>query len=192
MTLLETFLPAYEFSERHFIVIQAPPGRVFAAIKAITPNEMPLFRALMLIRALPALMIHKRRPPFRGQRSIFEQAQRGGFTLLAERSDREMVLGIVGQFWKLSGNVVTVADGHEFLACDPPGYATAAINFHTAESGDGTTRLSTETRIHAGDAESRRMFARYWLVIRWGSGLIRRTWLRAIKHRAEAVQTERR
>ena len=47
------------------------------------------------------------------------------------------------------------------------------------------TRISTETRVLAVDPASRRRFALYWLVIRGGSGAIRRSWLHAIARRAE-------
>jgi hypothetical protein len=47
---------------------------------------------------------------------------------------------------------------------------------------DGT--LTTETRVQLTDANARRAFRRYWLVIRPFSGLIRRAWLRAIAQRA--------
>ena len=45
---------------------------------------------------------------------------------------------------------------------------------------------SHEPRVHATDTAARRAFARYWTVIRPGSGFIRRMWLRAIKRRAES------
>jgi hypothetical protein len=61
-----------------------------------------------------------------------------------------------------------------------PGYAKMALNFRF----DGTV-LSTETRVFLTDAAARRSFRRYWLVIRPFSGLTRRLWLRAVKHRAE-------
>jgi hypothetical protein len=60
-----------------------------------------------------------------------------------------------------------------------------------APAGQATspcTLLTTETRIYATDASSRRAFARYWRVIYPGSSLIRRMWLRAIKKRAEAAK----
>jgi hypothetical protein len=37
------------------------------------------------------------------------------------------------------------------------------------------------------DAAARRAFAHYWLVVRPGSGAVRRSWLRAIRRRAERV-----
>ena len=49
----------------------------------------------------------------------------------------------------------------------------------------GSTELSSETRIVAMDTASRLKFAAYWAVVRSGSSLIRREWLRAIKRSAE-------
>jgi hypothetical protein len=47
-----------------------------------------------------------------------------------------------------------------------------------------------ETRIHATDPASPRRFARYWRMIRPGSGLIRRSWLHAAKGRAELAGSD--
>ena len=46
--------------------------------------------------------------------------------------------------------------------------------------------LSTETRVHVADPESRRKFGRYWLVVRPFSGLIRLLMLRAARLGAES------
>jgi hypothetical protein len=45
-------------------------------------------------------------------------------------------------------------------------------------------QLTTETRVLLTDEASRRAFARYWLLIRPFSGLIRRRWLAAVARRA--------
>ena len=68
----------------------------------------------------------------------------------------------------------------DFVSFDEPGYAKMAMSFRL----DGST-LSTETRVRVTDAASRRRFLVYWIAIRAGSGLIRRSWLKAIKRRAE-------
>jgi len=72
----------------------------------------------------------------------------------------------------------------ENRALDDPGYAKATMNFLITESESGCV-VTTETRVHATDARSRRRFGMYWLAIYPGSALIRRMWLRAIKRRAE-------
>ena len=62
----------------------------------------------------------------------------------------------------------------------------AAMNFQIAPSGDGSSDLTTETRVFAVDAQATRAFAAYWRMIYPGSALIRIMWLRAIRLRAEA------
>ncbi len=47
------------------------------------------------------------------------------------------------------------------------------------------TVLRTETRVQTTDAGARRRFRVYWAVVGWGSGATRRSWLAAVKRRAE-------
>jgi hypothetical protein len=53
------------------------------------------------------------------------------------------------------------------------------------DAANGETVLTTETRVYATDAATRKRFALYWRVIYPGSALIRVMWLRAIRNRAE-------
>jgi len=59
------------------------------------------------------------------------------------------------------------------------------MNFLVEDAGPGAMLVTTETRIYATDASARRRFAVYWRTIYPGSSLLRHTWLRAIKRRAE-------
>jgi hypothetical protein len=68
-----------------------------------------------------------------------------------------------------------------------PGFAKASMNFRVADDGAGGSHLTTETRVFATDAQARRRFARYWRIIYPGSAVLRRTWLRAIRARAEST-----
>jgi hypothetical protein len=72
-----------------------------------------------------------------------------------------------------------------FAVLDAPGFAKAAMNFLVEPDGRGGSLLSTETRVHATDPASRRRFAAYWRVIYPGSAIIRRSWLQAVRRRAE-------
>jgi hypothetical protein len=67
-----------------------------------------------------------------------------------------------------------------------PGFASATMNFRIEDASPTACTLTTETRVYATDAPTRRRFALYWRVIYPGSTLIRRMWLRAIAHRAVA------
>lgn len=178
MTLIDEFLADFDFNEVHRT--RAGPGAV-AAAKAATPGEMPLVRLLFALRSGPALLMRGRGLPRVKDRSLAEQMVEFGFVPLAE-SDDEMVLGFVGQPWKVyGGSMPRLRSPDEWRAFDEPGYVKAVMNFRAADG-----RLETETRIKATDADSRRRFARYWRLIRPGSGLIRRSWLRAARRRARA------
>ena len=67
------------------------------------------------------------------------------------------------------------------------GFALAAINFRLEDVGNGETLLTTETRVYATDASTRKKVGAYWRVIYPGSALIRVMWLRAIRDRAEQM-----
>ena len=182
MSLLAGLLPAPHFRERHSIRVRATPERVLDAVCAATPREMPIVRPLFAIRSLGLRAGLPADPdtPLLGQLVGF------GFTVLAEEPGSELVLGVIDQAWKLrGGESVKVATGAEFSAFGRPGFIKAAVSFTVRPDGDGAL-LETETRVVATDPACRRKFGRYWRVIRPGSGLIRRTWLRAAKRRAEA------
>jgi hypothetical protein len=182
--LLEGALPTYEFVERHHTHVAASPERALAAAKDATPAEMRLVRTLFALRSLPARLTRGGGLPADPTRPLAAQMVEFGFVELAE-DEREVVLGFVGQPWRLAGgSMPRVGTAREWLDFAEPGYVKAAMSFWAAPEGAGT-RLTTETRIHVTDSASRRRFARYWRLIRPGSGLIRRSWLRAAKRRAE-------
>jgi len=179
---IDEIVPAYQFGEHHEIRVVAPPERVFAAAKAVTAPEIRLFRLLTWLRS-PHL-------PGRGRESILnpsadkpilEVALRSGFVLLREESGREIVFGAV----VCCSARRPPRSAEEFQALEGS-LARAVMNFHVEDAGGGVSRLVTQTRIAATDAEAERVFARYWRIIYPGSALIRRMWLRAIKARAEA------
>jgi len=179
---LEEFTPAYQFNEVHRMRIRAPRTRIYRSIKEVAAAEIALFRVLTWIRrfgrAGPESILN---PP--SHEPLLEVATRTGFLLLADDPERELVVGTVVIAPPGMQRPATPAKFKELAA---PGVAKAAMNFRIEDAGDGACLLSTETRVHATDAPARRRFARYWTLIRPGSRLIRRMWLRAIKRRAES------
>jgi len=186
-TILDDFVPAYQFAEFHTVRIKAPRERVYQAIRDVPANEITLFRTLTWIRRLgqpgPESVLNP--PP---NEPILSVAMRSGFMKLAEDPGREIVLGTLVAAppgWRPNqGKRPTPED---FKALHAPGFALAAINFRVADTANGETLLTTETRIYATDASARRKFAAYWRVIYPGSALIRVMWLRAIQRRAERM-----
>jgi hypothetical protein len=181
---ISEFVPVYQFGERHTRRMQVSCERAYAALKQVTASEISLFRLLTWLRRFgrkgPESILNAP-----DSLPLLEVATRSGFLWLADEPGREGVLGTV---------VVAPPGGKhpsnpaEFGALTAPGYAVAALNFRftpqEAGAGGGCT-VTTETRVRANDARSRRVFARYWRVIYPGSALIRVMWLRAIQRRAE-------
>lgn len=187
--LIDAFLPAYDVAASYAIGVAAPPERVWAAVRALEMRGSPLVRGLFLLRSLPALLVHPRRTlARRGERRglglTLDDLLRGGFTLLGERPGEELLLGLVGRFWRADGGIVRVAAG-EWREWERPGYARAAWSFTLAPGADGGVRLATETRVRCTDAASRRRFLRYWRLVGPFSGLIRRDMLRSVRRAAE-------
>jgi hypothetical protein len=180
---IDDFLPVYHFNEVHQTRIRATPERVASAIRAVTPGDIRLARTLMTIRSLGL----RRWDHEAAARPMLDVAASGSFLWLA-REEREMVVGTVGQFWRLRrGERASVTTPEQFVAFGRAGWARAAMDFVVEDEGGGYTRLTTETRVAASDPATRRTFAAYWRVIYPGSALLRRTWLAAVKHRAERL-----
>lgn len=181
---IDDFLPEYQFNEFHELRIQAPPDRVYRALREVTAEEIRFFRALTWIRSprLPWKSYDETilSPP--ASKPILDVATSAGFRWLAQEPDRELVVGAV----VLSPRRVRIDTPRDFIDLRAPGHAKAAMNFHIQDLGNGWSHLSTETRVFATDATARRRFATYWRHIYPGGSLIRHMWLRAVQRRAEA------
>jgi len=187
-TELDQFVPVYQFSEFHSIRITAPKEQVYRALKSVTAEEIALFRTLTWLRRFgrsgPESILNP--PP---HVPLLNVATRTSFLVLAEEPDREIVLGTLVAAppgWRPSGKPTPDGFRAFFVTTNHPGFALAAMNFRIEDAGPAACTLTTETRVYATDASTRRRFALYWRVIYSGSALIRRMWLRAIARRAES------
>lgn len=193
-TRLDAAMPEWQFSELHSTHIRATPAVVAAAIDAVTAGEIRGFRLLTWIRN-PRLPGSGQPPGILApprDRPILEVATGAGFVELS-RVPGEIVVGtlVIAPAGKVPQ--APPEPGIEaFAALAAPGYAKAAMNFLWEEEGDGRLRLSTATRVVATSPGACRRFAAYWRVIRPGSAFLRRTWLAAIRRRAEAAEHRRR
>ena len=186
-SLLDAYLPDPDAAERHVIDVAAPPDAVLDALWH-TDIAGPVARAMLALRMLPAALrgsstARRRIQGLRTRPVTLRDIVADGFAVLGEVPNG-VVLGLTGRFWALSGGTVRT-DPATWAAGPPAGMAQAAWSFTVEPRGDGT-RLVTETRVRCADAASRRAFRRYWLVVRPGSGLLRRLILRRIRNAAEA------
>jgi len=175
MKPLDDFLPAFQFSTRHRLAIDAPAGRIDAALREVSIADIPLARALWWIRRLGR--------PYGDATQPFVGGELPG-VVLEDVPQEGIVLGLTGQFWRLLGgqrDEGRPTTREAFLTYDRPDTCKAVVDFRIGERS-----LSTETRVHVADLAARRRFRRYWFVVRPFSGLIRILLLRAARRRAEA------
>jgi hypothetical protein len=176
---LDYFMPVYDVCSRHQRRVKASVKDTFAALMAADLAESRLVRLLMRLRGYG-------RRHLEGSSALSENLRRSRFTQLVVAPKEEVVYGLVGRFWKLRGDLVSLDSREEFLAFEQPGYAKAAWNFSLHAESEQLTRLCTETRVLCLGAAARRRFRAYWFLVAPFSGLMRRSMLRAIARRAEA------
>jgi len=180
--LIDDWMPAYDAVERHSTRVDASAERVWAVARTLDLSRSPIVRVLFALRSLGGIFTARRKDA-RALGTTLDRLRGSGFVLLEQRPNEELLMGLVGRFWRIDGGVVRVT-AEEFRAFHHPGYATATWNFTLAPEG-GRTRLATETRVRCTDDASRRAFLRYWRLVGPFSALIRMEMLRTLRRAAE-------
>ena len=171
--LLHEILPRFDVSAEYSISVHSTPQRIYRVLQQGVPTGT-VTRMLMALRNMPRWF--KNRP----EACSTENA----FYTLKKIENREIVIGIIGQFWKPVSNPLPIHSLDEFLEFKKDGYCKAALNLRIIQKGPYQCEITTETRVLAyGNA--RQHFQDYWRVIGPFSGLIRKEILRKIKNRAE-------
>jgi len=180
---IDEFAPRFHFQEHHDQVVAATPDRVYAAIKSVSADQIWLFNLLTAIRRLgrpgPESILNAP-----NQKPILDVAVQTGFLLLSEDPPREIVLGTVVVAPPGTQRPSSFT-GDDFKSLTQPGYAKATMNFVVTDLGNGSSRVDTETRVFATNDVALARFTTYWRIIFPGSSILRTTWLRAVKERAE-------
>jgi hypothetical protein len=179
--LIDRFLPDYDVVEHHEMPVDAPVWRTYRAVKDLDLARSPIVLALLALRGIPHLFTGAVKP---SRRLGLDEIVRSGFVVLGEEPGREIVLGVVGRFWRPTSAIHRIEPG-EFAGFDAPGFAKAAWNFLVTDRAASGATVMTETRIACTDTEARRRFTRYWRLVGPFSALIRRALLRSIKRDAE-------
>ena len=169
--LIDDFMPSYDFNETHDIEICATTENVFRALNEVDFCESVIVRWLFRLRGIPA------------EKMTLRELRKLRFETLAESKNRELLLGLAGRFWTLTGDLQKI-NARNFREFNEKGFAKGVWNFSLNEKR-GKTILTTETRVKCADAESRKSFGFYWTFIQPFSGLVRKEILKTIKRRAE-------
>ena len=182
--LVDALLPAYDVREVHQVSVGARADRVWPALEEVSLGDVPLFRMLMTARELPGRMVGRRWLTGDLDRPLLDQMVAVGFVPLGGHPGVDVALGLLTRPWRPGGGDGPVVDTEGFLAFAEPGWAKAVLGF--AVTGVGAVSvLCTEARVQTTDAVARRWFGAYWAAVGWGSAATRRSWLAAVKRRAE-------
>jgi hypothetical protein len=179
--LLDRFIPEYDVVERHSISIDAPAAEVLAAAKEQDLLELPLVSAIFKARqfALGASPGDEKQP-----RGLLAATRSLGWGVLAERPDREIVLGAVTKPWE--PNVTFRAlPPDQFAAYHTPGEVKIVWTLRADPAENGGSVFRTETRAVATDAIARDRFRTYWSFVAPGVSAIRWLGLQPLKREAE-------
>jgi hypothetical protein len=163
---IDDWLPRFDVNERHEVRLPVAPERALELVLALPVASDPIVRVLVTTRGMTA------------RDETLERFFLAHRFVVLHRSPTELVAGAVGAVWRIRGGLVPLADADSWRRAAVPGTIKAAIDFHAVPAADGSL-LSTETRVFAADARSRRLFRLYWLVVGPFSALIRRRWLAA-------------
>jgi hypothetical protein len=180
--LIDEYLPQYDVARRYRTRIAGTPETIYAAARRVDFAGSWIVRTLFAVRSLPALLT--RRPGLRRPSVTLNHIAGTGFLVLGENSPEELLIGVVGRFWRMRGNITPVAV-ERFREFHEPGYAKAAWNFSLRALEPPFSELITETRVFCTDTRSRRLFKAYWFFVGPFSGLIRKIMLSMIRREVE-------
>lgn len=166
--VIDRVMPSWDFHERHCIIIRASRGQVEKALEEVDLARSRVVKLLFKLRRLPAHDLRLRGMlAFLSMRTLNQPGEQCHFSCL-----------------RPSGRPVAFEES-AFAFMRVPHALKLSWNFIAAELGDGTTQLSTETRVQCSDRLTYLLFALYWAVVQPFSGWIRMILLRFVKSYAE-------
>jgi hypothetical protein len=181
--LLDRFIPDPEVDEYHQLEVDAPAPITFAVAKAMDLQASPVVRGIFWLRAVPTML--RGQPSGRqGPRGLLEETLSIGFGVLAEKPDREIVVGTYTQPWHQQVTFHPLPP-EEFAGFAEPGYVKIVWTLAAEPLGPDRSRFVTRTRVVTTDQVARRRFRRYWAPMSAGIILIRHTGLPRMRKEAE-------
>lgn len=180
--LIDEFLPTYDVSNTYAVTVDDISSNVYPILRKMEISDASVSMFLFQLRGISAACDGP-------EKFDLDSLLKTGFVILEEKTNHELLLGLIGKPWTPDGCLVDFS-ADEFKDFDRPGYAKIAWNFSVESAGTGICQLATETRIKCTDEASRWKFGVYWFFVSSLSGLTRREILDVIKSQAEKVVVE--
>lgn len=167
--LIDTFLPDYDFNERHSTRVRTDPDKAYVKMLGTRIATDWIMKILLRVRGISH------------QDERLTAFGKGVFTKLGERPGEEIVFGIISNDGFFSSCRSCTVE--EFMMPDKD-VIRSVINFRSDRIGN-EVMISTETRILCGNSKLKKSFSRYWFIVKPFSGLLRKRMLRQLKRGME-------
>lgn len=178
---LDRFFSNTDLSERHETTVRAPAALVYETARAIDLRSLWLVRRLFWLRGK---VLGAKETGTIWSRGFVDEALAAGWGVLSAEPGRLFIAGAECQPW-VPDVVFTAVSPESFSGFSEPDRVKIAWTLEVQPVGESVTRLITETRAVATDAEARRKFRRYLRVFKVGILAIRLTMLPAVRRQAE-------
>ena len=108
MQLIDQYLPAFQFQERHTLISDLPPKILLDAVMHPGTTEDPWAKGFIRLRELPDRLLGR-------LGAASELSQRPAFSLddfmpLGRDADRELAFGLLGRFWQRDYGLVRLQE----------------------------------------------------------------------------------
>jgi hypothetical protein len=165
--LIDNYLPNYLLREVDHIAVATSPSETFRSFCKFDMASVAWIRHLFQIRTLldPGQRLQ--------ELTLRDSYLRGGFILLNEVEDQELVVGAIGKIWYPSIQFEHVKP-HEFATFNKPGFGKVIWSLKCEPRTGGGTLITFELRIAATDASSSAKMRGYFSLIGPFSRAIRR------------------
>lgn len=168
----DRFLPIFDVDDTVATVVDADAGTAWEALMAVDLIELGRRRRLVGLLGAARMIPQLLRDLVRGNglpaspgsltlRGMAGDPDAQGSWIQLEESDHELVLGLIGMFWRPVIRYTTVPAG-EFADFDAPGWAKTVYALSATDLGGGRSLLQARMRTATTDDHSRRAFRRYW------------------------------
>lgn len=145
---IEKSMPRFDVMACYETTVRAPVERAYAVARHLDMRESTAIR----LRGMPTPSL------------TLDGMLDTSFILLADDVGREIVLGLVGRFWTLTGYLESV-DSNGFAAFHQAGIAKAVVNIAFSPLSETNCQVTTQTQVVCCDVTSRHRFRFYWMLI---------------------------
>lgn len=171
--LQDKYLKIADVYKTEYIDIKGSIEKIFPIVEELSFKNSKVIYWLFKLRGIPV-------PDSLSLKGL----EKLNFVKLETNQKREIILGIIGQFWTPTGRLKRFKPD-DFINFNDKDYAKAIWNFELIEINSSTTRLSTETRVFCPTEKIKKRFRFYWAFIQPFSTWIRREILKSIKRQVE-------